>query len=178
MSYVILGNDSICRFFDNKKTKKNLWCQIDFLIICNFFWFNHFLIRCQTKVLLYWIHVSLGPKWKNLGSGVPILVGSTASHPTNYDLPYFNKRNRCLNYTVLHIFRQVLFGAGNQGNHQNFEKSLLTNKLWHVLMGMKQKKIFFFEKKISKWPTKKKLIFQFRQFSIFFCENFIDWSFG
>ena len=24
-----------------------------------------------------------------------------------------------LSYTVLHIFRQVLFGAGNQGNHQN-----------------------------------------------------------
>ena len=81
-------------------------------------------------------------------------------------------------YTVLHIFRQVLSGAGNQGNHQNFEKSLLTNKLWHVLMGMKQKKIFFFEIFFSKWPTKKKLIFQFRQFSIFFCENFIDWSFG
>ena len=32
-------------------------------------------------------------------------------------------------YTVLHMFRQVLFGAGNQSNHQNFEKSLLTNKL-------------------------------------------------
>ena len=32
-------------------------------------------------------------------------------------------------YTVLHMFRQVLFWAGNQGNHQNFEKSLLTNKL-------------------------------------------------
>ena len=32
-------------------------------------------------------------------------------------------------YTVLHMFRQVLFRAGNQGNHQNFEKSLLTNKL-------------------------------------------------
>ena len=26
-------------------------------------------------------------------------------------------------YTVLHVFRQVLFGAGNQGNHQNFENS-------------------------------------------------------
>ena len=26
--------------------------------------------------------------------------------------------------TVLHINRQVLFGAGNQGNHQNFEKIL------------------------------------------------------
>ena len=32
-------------------------------------------------------------------------------------------------YTVLHMFRQVLFGAENQGNHQNFEKTLLTNKL-------------------------------------------------
>jgi hypothetical protein len=32
-------------------------------------------------------------------------------------------------HTVLHIYRQVLFGAGNQGNYQNFEKSLLTNKL-------------------------------------------------
>ena len=90
---------------------------------------------------------------------------------------YMTSYFRLGRYTVLHIFRQVLFGAGNQGNHQNFEKSLLTNKLWHVLMGMKQKKIFFFEIFFSKWPTKKKLIFQFRQFSIFFCENFIDWSF-
>ena len=50
-------------------------------------------------------------------------------------------------YTVLHMFRQVLFGAGNQSNDQNFEKSLLTNKLWHVFMGMKQKFFFFSKKK-------------------------------
>ena len=31
-------------------------------------------------------------------------------------------------YTVLHINRQVLFGAGNQGNHQNFQKSSMTQK--------------------------------------------------
>ena len=68
--------------------QKNLWCQIDFLIICNFFWSNHFWIRCQIKVFLYWIHVSLGPKWKNLGSGFPSLVASTASHATYYNLPY------------------------------------------------------------------------------------------
>ena len=37
---------------------------------------------------------------------------------------------------------------------------------------------FFFEKKNSKWPTQKKLIFQLRQFSIFFHENFMDWSLG
>ena len=28
-------------------------------------------------------------------------------------------------YTVLHIFRQVLFGAGNQGNHKNFDLSCI-----------------------------------------------------
>jgi hypothetical protein len=44
-------------------------------------------------------------------------------------------------YTVLHIFRQVLFGAGNQGNHQNFEKSLLSYKCWLIFIGMKQKQI-------------------------------------
>ena len=33
-------------------------------------------------------------------------------------------------------------------------------------------------KEKSKWPTKKGLIFQPRQFSIFFHENFMDWSFG
>ena len=41
-------------------------------------------------------------------------------------------------YTVLHIFRQVLFGAENQGNHQNFEKSLLSHKCWLIFIGMKQ----------------------------------------
>ena len=34
------------------------------------------------------IHVSRGPKWKNPVSGVPILVVSTASHETYYNLPY------------------------------------------------------------------------------------------
>ena len=29
----------------------------------------------------------------------------------------------------------------------------------------------------SKWPPQKKLIFQLRQFSIFFRKNFMDWSF-
>ena len=43
-------------------------------------------------------------------------------------------------YTVLHIFRQVLFGAGNQSNHQNFEKSLLSCKCGLIFIGTKHKK--------------------------------------
>ena len=39
---------------------------------------------------------------------------------------------------MLHIFRQVLFGAGNQGNHQN-DLSLLSYKCWLIFIGMKQK---------------------------------------
>ena len=42
-----------CPFFYMKKTKKNLWCQIDFLIICSFFCSYHFLIRCETKIRLW-----------------------------------------------------------------------------------------------------------------------------
>ena len=79
-------------------------------------------------------------------------------------------------YIVLHIFTQVLFWAGNQGNHQNVDPSLLSNKLWLFFMKMKQKKIFFW--KNSKWPTQKKVIFQNRQFLIFFCENSMNWSLG
>ena len=52
MSYVILGNNRICSLFLTKKDQKSLWCQIDFLIICNFFWSNHLMIWCQTKVQL------------------------------------------------------------------------------------------------------------------------------
>ena len=76
-------------------------------------------------------------------------------------------------YTVLHIFRQVLFRTKNQGNHQNFDPSLLANFHW-----VEAKFFSFFEKKNSKWPTQKTLIFQLRQFSIFFHENFMDWSLG
>ena len=43
---------------------------------------------------------------------------------------------------------------------QNFDPSLLTNKLWLVFMRKKQKKNFFFEKKNSKWPTQKNWVFQ------------------
>ena len=47
------------------------------------------------------------------------------------------------------------FLAGTQGNHQNFDPSLLTNKLWLVFMGMKQKKIFFLKKKFKMADWKK-----------------------
>ena len=47
-------------------------------------------------------------------------------------------------YTVLHMFMQVLFWAGNQGDHQNFNPSLLPKKLWLIFMGVKQKKILHF----------------------------------
>ena len=48
--------------------------------------------------------------------------------------------------------------AGNQGNHQNFDLSLLPKKLWPIFMGMKQI-FFFFWKKKSKMADSKKLSF-------------------
>ena len=65
--------------------------------------------------------------------------------------------------------------AENQVNHQNFDPILLTKKLWPFNMRMKQ--FFFYSEKINfKMAAKKKLIFQNRQFSKFFRENFLDWS--
>ena len=51
----------------------------------------------------------------------------------------------------------------------------MKTKVFVIGKKFKKKK---FQKKNSKWPTKKKLIFQLRQFSIFFLENFMDWSLG
>ena len=63
--------------------------------------------------------------------------------------PIFNHAKT--RYTVLHMFRQVLFWAKNQGNYQKFKKSLLSYKLCLVFMRMKH--FFFFLKKNLKWPT-------------------------
>ena len=40
-----------------------------------------FLIRCQTKVLLWWLQVSLKPDCENWGSGVPILMAADKPCP-------------------------------------------------------------------------------------------------
>ena len=50
------------------------------------------------------------------------------------------------------------FLAGNQGNHQNFDPSLLANNLWRFFMRIKQKK-FLFSKKIFKMADSKKVRF-------------------
>ena len=55
-------------------------------------------------------------------------------------------------YTVLHVFTQLLFWAGNQGNHQNFDPSgLAIQEPLTDFHGDEAKKI-----KWPKWPTQKK----------------------
>ena len=44
-----------------------------------------------------------------------------------------------LRYSVSHNFIAPYFFAGNQGNHQNFKKSLVPHKLWLIWIKMKQK---------------------------------------
>ena len=70
-------------------------------------------------------------------------------------------------YTVLHMFRQVLFWAENQGNHQNFEKSLLSCKCGLIFIGMEQKKKFFLKKNQIQNGQQKKWAFFWS--AIFFC---------
>ena len=71
MSYIILGNNRLCRF-STKKGPKILWCRIDFLIICNFFLVQAFFDQVPNKGSAWSIHVRLGPKWKNPGSYIRV----------------------------------------------------------------------------------------------------------
>ena len=50
---------------------------------------------------------------------------------------------RIVTYTRDRNVLSMWFLAGNQGNHQNFDPFLLTNKLWLVSIKMKQKNFFF-----------------------------------
>ena len=80
-------------------------------------------------------------------------------------------KEQCDNYTVYRNITHTKEFSRNQGKRQNFDPSILPYKFKLIFMGMKQKKIFFFRKKNSKWPTQKKLIFQNGQFLKFFREN-------
>ena len=73
---------------------------------------------------------------------------------------------------------QVLFGAGNQCNHQNFEKSLLSCKCGLIFIGMKQKKNFFLKNKIQNGRLKKTEFFNYPQKLSNCRQNFTDWSLG
>ena len=76
---------------------------------------------------------------------------------------------------MLHIFRQVLFGAGNQGNHQDFKKSFQSYKCGLIFIGMKQKqkKIFLKKKKNQNGRLKKTEIFNSPNSQYFFMK--ISW---
>ena len=52
---------------------------------------------------------------------------------------------------MLHIFEQVLFWAGNQGNHQHFDPSLLPKNLSLLFMGLSKKT--FWKKKSKMAPS-------------------------
>ena len=56
-------------------------------------------------------------------------------------------------YTVLHIYRQVLFEAENQSNHENIEKALLSYNFGLIFIGMKEKKIKTADSKKLRFST-------------------------
>ena len=64
---------------------------------------------------------------------------------------------------------QLLFWAGNQGNHQNFDPFLLlTQEFFADFNGYEQKKVFL--KKKSNWLTQRTKIFKTKK------KKFRDWS--
>ena len=145
----------------------------------------------STKVTISWYCTLLLVKdlhqvqetWKfffltQLGVFKPILTQKSQNWPiSHFFLTQSCRSSSNFVLTLYNVIHSKDF-YGNQGKHQNFDPSILPYEFGLIFMGMKQKKIFFFRKKNSKWPTQKKLIFQNRQFSKFFRENFSDSSLG
>ena len=77
--------------------------------------------------------------------------GPLFARPTVSGCNFLEQYIHCVAY-----FRQVLVWAENQGNHQNFEKSLLSYKLSLISIGMKQF-FFFLKKKIQNGQLKRSL---------------------
>ena len=74
---------------------------------------------------------------------------------------HFWTMNVCIRYSVSHIITYPYLFAGYQGNHQNFEKSLVFHKLWLIWIRLKQKKkTKNLEKKIQNGRLKKTWVFQ------------------
>ena len=127
----------------------------------------------------YWTMVLISTyniKWNDLNpmSKWPYKCGPTHKVPNGQ-----NGLKVAISYTlynaILRIARNFL------ETRENIK--ILTHPFYHINLGWFSwewsKKIFIFlRKKNSKWPTQKKLIFQNRQFSKFFHENFSDGSLG
>ena len=78
-------------------------------------------------------------------------------------------------YSRVHISSDSLFSKILK------KPSILQKKMIPQMNGLLvfiEMKFFFFEKKFKMADSKSQIIFQLRQFSIFFHENFMDWSLG
>ena len=124
---------------------------------------QHFLPDCWRYLTFWYSHSLLTQAIRKAKSCDEKSLRLKARRPSNIRFikifKYFWNLELLLKfhgkYTVLHMFRQVLFGAGNQSNHQNFKKSLLSCKCGLIFIGMKQKKIFFLKNKIQNGRLKK-----------------------
>ena len=90
----------------------------------------------------------------------------------------------CLSSVVCHGFIRLIPGtlpAEMFGGSDFWLETRVIIKISKKMIPHMKPKVFFIRKKQNKnpkWPTQKKVIFQNRQFSIFFSENFMDWSLG
>ena len=82
--------------------------------------------------LITFILVSCGTSFQNCNRFRPCLCSCNQK-------VCCNQRNSMVTTTVLHIFPQVLYWAGNQSNRHNFDPSLVPKKPWPIDMEKKQK---------------------------------------
>ena len=95
-----------------------------------------------------------------------------------------------VNFTLIGQVTRLLFYSRVHKSSDNFfskileKPSMVQKKMIPHMKGLgfslkwSKKKFKMADSKNSKWPPQKNLVFQLRQFSIFFHEIFMDWSLG
>ena len=152
-----------------------------------FFFFASYHWKTQPIYMRYHFFLHYGWFFQNLGKeGRRTFMHATVcSGPHCIVSPFLKKLTKNIRPTyILQIYSRVHKSSDSFFSKILEKPSIVQKKMIPHIKGLdfsqrwSKKKFKMADLENSKWPPQKNLIFQLRQFSIFFHENFMGWSLG
>ena len=145
----------------------NIWCSIDLsdLILLALILRSRRQSRWSSMKILKMMLEIILLKWEN--TKLSVHFGSNFGY--SYEIYYYSRVHKSSDSFFSKILEKPSIVQKKMIPHIN---GLGFSLIWS------KKKFKMADLENSKWPPQKNLIFQLRQFSIFFHEIFMDWSLG